>query len=123
MQHLLRHRRAAVNMIQERLQQFSPRQRLAQYRLHNHNLEQRLLTGFRHRLQHQQQQLQHLAHALDTVSPLATLSRGYAIVTTAGNDKIVRRAGEVNLGDAIHTRLAQGRLVSTVTKIDETQDN
>jgi exodeoxyribonuclease VII large subunit len=123
MQHLLRHRRAAVDMIQERLQQFSPRQHLAQYRLHNHNLEQRLLTGFRHRLQHQQQQLQHLAHALDTVSPLATLSRGYAIVTTAGNDKIVRRAGEVNLGDAIHTRLAQGRLVSTVTKIDETQDN
>jgi exodeoxyribonuclease VII large subunit len=123
MQHLLRHRRAAVNMMQERLQQFSPRQRLAQYRLHNHNLAQRLLTGLRHRLQNQQQQLQHLAHALDTVSPLATLSRGYAIVTTAGSDKIVRRAGEVNLGDAIHTRLAQGRLVSTVTKIDETQDN
>jgi len=122
MQHLLRHRRAAINMMQERLQQFSPRQRLAQYRLHNHNLEQRLLTGLRHCLHHQQQQLQHLAHALDTVSPLATLSRGYAIVT-AGDDKIVRRAGEVSLGDAIHTRLAQGRLVSTVTKIDETQDN
>ena len=123
MQHLLRHRRATMHMMQERLQKFSPRQRLVQYRLHNHNLEQRLLTGLRHRLQHQQQQLHHFAHALDTVSPLATLSRGYAIVTVAGNDKIVRRAGEVNPGDAIHTRLAQGRLISTVTKIDETQDN
>jgi len=123
MQHLLRHRTAAIRMMQERLQQFSPRQRLAQYRLQNHNLAQRLQTGLRHRLQRQQQQLQHLAHALDTVSPLATLSRGYAIVTTAGNDKIVRRASEVNPGDAIHTRLAQGRLVSTVTKIDESQDN
>ena len=123
MQHLLRHRTAAIRMMQERLQQFSPRQRLAQYRLQNHNLAQRLQTGLRHRLQRQQQQLQHLAHALDTVSPLATLSRGYAIVTTAGNDKIVRRASEVNPGDAIHTRLAQGRLVSTVTKIDESKDN
>jgi len=123
MQHLLRHRTAAIRMMQERLQQFSPRQRLAQYRLQNHNLAQRLQTGLRHRLQRQQQQLQHLAHALDTVSPLATLSRGYAIVTTAGNDKIVRRASEVNPGDAIHTRLAHGRLVSTVTKIDESQDN
>ena len=123
MQHLLRHRDAEIKMMQERLQKFSPRQRLVQYRLHNHNLEQRLLTGLRHRLQHQQQQLHHFAHALDTVSPLATLSRGYAIVTVAGNDKIVRRAGEVNPGDAIHTRLAQGRLISTVTKIDETQDN
>lgn len=123
MQHLLRHRSAEIKMMQERLQQFSPRQRLAQYRLQNHNLGQRLRTGLRHRLQRQQQQLQHLAHALDTVSPLATLSRGYAIVTTAADDKIVRRASEVNPGDTIHTRLAQGRLESTVTKIDETQDN
>jgi exodeoxyribonuclease VII large subunit len=110
-------------MMQERLQQFSPRQRLAQYRLQNQNLAQRLQRGLQHRLQRQQQQLQHLAHALDTVSPLATLSRGYAIVTTAVSDKIVRRASQVNPGDAIHTRLAQGRLVSTVTKIDESQDN
>jgi len=122
MQHLLRHRIATIRMMQERLQQFSPRQRLAQYRLQNQNLAQRLHTGLRHRLQNQQQHLQHLAHALDTISPLATLSRGYAIVTTAENDKIVRRASEVNPGDAIHTRLAQGRLVSTVTKIDESQD-
>lgn len=123
MQHSLRHRTSAIRMMQERLQQFSPRQRLAQYRLQNLNLEQRLQTGLRHRLQRQQQQLQHLAHALDTVSPLATLSRGYAIVTTAVSDKIVRRASEVKPGDAIHTRLAHGRLVSTVTKIDEPQDN
>jgi exodeoxyribonuclease VII large subunit len=123
MQHLLRHRTAAVSMMQERLQQFSPLQRLDQYRLQNHNLGQRLLTGLRHRLQRHQQQLHHLAHTLDTVSPLATLSRGYAIVTTAADDKIVRRASEVNPGDAIHTRLAQGRLVSTVTKIDESQDH
>ncbi len=120
MQHLLRHRQADIKMMQERLQQFSPRQRLVQYRLQNRNLGQRLLTGLRHRLQRQQQQLQHLAHALDAVSPLATLSRGYAIVTTAVDDKIVRRAGEVNPGDTIHTRLAQGQLESTITKIDET---
>ena len=122
MQHLLRHRRAETNMLQERLQQFSPRQRLAQYQLQNHNLRQRLLTGLRHRLRHQQQQLQHLAHALDTVSPLATLSRGYAIVTSAVDDKIIRRAREVTPGDTIRTRLAQGRLESTVTKIDDAQD-
>ena len=123
MQHQLRHRDAEIKMMQERLQQFSPRQRLAQYRMQSQNLGKRLLTALHHGLQRQQQQLQHLAHALDTVSPLATLSRGYAIVTTAADDKILRRAGEVSPGDCIHTRLAQGRLESTVTKIDETQDN
>ena len=122
MQHLLRHRSSETRMMQERLQQFSPRQRLTQYRLQNHNLGQRLLTGLRHYLHRQQHQLQHLAHALDTVSPLATLSRGYAIVTTAVDDKIVRRASEVKIGDTIHTRLAQGKLESTITKIDDTQE-
>ncbi|MGW8228857.1 MAG: exodeoxyribonuclease VII large subunit, partial [Gammaproteobacteria bacterium] len=122
MQHLLRHRSTEIRMMQERLQHFSPRQRLAQYRLQNRNLGQRLLTGLQHYLQRQQHQLQHLAHALDTISPLATLSRGYAIVTTAVDDKIVRRASEVNVGDTIHTRLAQGRLESSITRIDDTQE-
>ena len=122
MQHDLRHRHAGVNMLQQRLQKFSPLQRLAQYRLQNQNLGQRLLTALRHQLGQQQQQLQNLAHALDTVSPLATLSRGYAIVTST-DGKILRNAADVNTGEAIHTRLAKGRLVSTVTNIDESQDD
>jgi exodeoxyribonuclease VII large subunit len=123
MQHDLRHRHAEVNMLQQRLQKFSPLQRLAQYRLQNQNLGQRLLTALRHQLGQQQQQLQNLAHALETVSPLATLSRGYAIVTTATGDKILRNAADAKIGEAIHTRLAKGRLVSTVTDIDESQDD
>ena len=123
MQHSLRHRVAEINMFQQRLQKFSPLQRLAQYRLQNQNLGQRLLAALRHQLRQQQQSLQHLAHALDTVSPLATLSRGYAIVTTATGDKILRSATDVEPGETIHTRLAKGRLISTVTDIDESQDN
>ena len=123
MQHGLRHRHAEVNMLQQRLQKFSPLQRLAQYRLQNQNLGQRLLAALRHQLGRQQQQLRHLAHALDTVSPLATLTRGYAIVTTATGDKIIRNAADVKTGEAIHTRLAKGRLVSTVTHVDESQDD
>lgn len=123
MQHSLRHRIAEVSMLQQSLQKISPLQRLAQYRLQNKNLGQRLLAALRHHLRQQQQSLQHLAHALDTVSPLATLSRGYAIVTTATGDKILRDAADVKSGESIHTRLARGRLVSTVTNVDVSQDD
>ena len=109
-------------MLQQRLQKFSPLQLLAQYRLQNQNLDRRLQAALHHQLGRQLQQLRHLARALETVSPLATLSRGYAIVTTS-DDKIVRNAADVKTGEAIHTRLARGRLVSTVTKVDDAQDD
>ncbi len=117
MQHRLRHAASRLATLQERLQQHSPRQRLERYRLHCHNLAQRLATSLRHRLQQEGQRLAHLAHTLESVSPLPTLARGYAIVTTA-DARIVRRARDVQPGEVIHTRLAEGRLVSTVNEVE-----
>lgn len=55
------------------------------------------------------------AHKLDTVSPLATLSRGYSITST--NQHVVENAQQLMLGDEIHTRLKHGEVTSTVTKV------
>ena len=55
--------------------------------------------------------------ALHTVSPLATLERGYAIVTH--NDTIVRNAADVKTGELVKSRLAKGNVYSKVTKIDK----
>lgn len=121
--HLLRHRQARLMMLQERLQQFSPRQRLERDTLRIHNLGQRVSSALRYQLGHRQQRLNHLAHTLETVSPLATLSRGYAIVTTEVDGKIVRHASDVAAGDSINTRLLQGSLVSTVTRIKKREND
>jgi len=123
MQNLLRHRQAHTRMLHERLQQFSPSQRLQRLVLQCRNLATRLSTAMQHQLARQQQRVQHLAHALDTVSPLATLSRGYAIVTTEVDKKIVRRARDVRSGDTLRTRLSEGQLVSTVTRIEDEQND
>ncbi|HET7674529.1 MAG TPA: exodeoxyribonuclease VII large subunit [Gammaproteobacteria bacterium] len=54
------------------------------------------------------------ARALDAVSPLATLGRGYAIVT--GDDgRAITDAARVRGGDNIRARLARGELQATVT--------
>ena len=47
------------------------------------------------------------AGTLDVVSPLATLQRGYAIVTDAAGH-VVTDAAAVQTGDVLHARLARG---------------
>lgn len=58
-----------------------------------------------------------LAHALDSLSPLAVLARGYS-VTFAG-DKLVRSAEEVAPGQSIETRLHRGRIRSRVEEVEQ----
>ncbi len=62
------------------------------------------------------------ARALDSVSPLATLERGYAIVTDVKTGKILSDARKARTGDTIEARLASGRLRASVDEAltDET---
>ncbi len=50
---------------------------------------------------------------LDSLSPLGTLARGYAIVTDP-EGKVITDADSVEVGSRLHTRLASGRLEVTV---------
>jgi len=47
---------------------------------------------------------------LHAVSPLATLARGYAIVTNASTGMVLHHATEITLGNMVEARLAGGRL-------------
>jgi exodeoxyribonuclease VII large subunit len=51
-----------------------------------------------------------LAAGLDSLSPLAVLGRGYALVQRAADGRIVRDARQVSTGEALLVRLARGRL-------------
>ncbi len=58
---------------------------------------------------------------LQAVSPLATLARGYAIVTDAGGH-VITDSREVAPGTPIEARLARGRLDATVTASRSAED-
>jgi len=59
-----------------------------------------------------------LQTALESLSPLAILDRGYALVFDA-QGKLLKDASRVRVGDEISTRLAHGQLHSAVTKKEE----
>jgi exodeoxyribonuclease VII large subunit len=59
------------------------------------------------------ERLQPLVRTLNAVSPLATLDRGYAIVSTEAGE-ILRDAALAKPGTIIEARLARGRLRAKV---------
>ena len=63
-----------------------------------------------------QRRLQQAERALNAVSPLATLDRGYAIVTDDGSGRLLVDASGVRPGDRIRAQLARGVLRATVTE-------
>lgn len=73
-------------------------------------LEQRV----RSRLTLRRQTVTSLMGALDGLSPLAVLARGYSIVQTVPEGTVVRRADQVAVGDEVSAKLASGRLLCVV---------
>lgn len=52
--------------------------------------------------------------ALHNLSPLAILSRGYSVVETLKERRIVRGVTDVSVGDSVRARLAEGHLICLV---------
>ena len=91
----------------------SPATRLTQQGQRLLDLERRLAHGVSSQLRRGRERLVPLARTLNAVSPLATLERGYAIVSME-NGVILRDAAEVAPGTIIEARLARGRLRAKV---------
>jgi exodeoxyribonuclease VII large subunit len=101
-----------------RLQAQSPAVRLARTRAQLQRLEVRLHTLVREQQVHMRARLTVAARTLETLSPLATLTRGYAIVSDA-QGHAVSDASVLRTGDEIGVRLAKGRITATVTQPEQ----
>ncbi|HAP40174.1 MAG TPA: hypothetical protein DCQ94_10495 [Nitrospira sp.] len=55
--------------------------------------------------------------ALDALSPLAILSRGFSVIRTVPEGKMVRKSSDVTVGQTVQARLAEGQLVCVVSDV------
>jgi len=100
---------------------------LVDHKILNLATPKRMIANYWQRLDYDERQLQqaltrwlmikqHRLHTavttLNTVSPLATLQRGYAIVTH--EQRVVTQASAVRPGAVLEVRLAEGSLTCTV---------
>jgi exodeoxyribonuclease VII large subunit len=115
--------RAAVTVKQQRLEGLStrlwrenPRHRLEVLCAEAAALKQRLTTAFTSTLNGAAQRVALAARTLDAVSPLATLGRGFAVVSRSSDGALLRDAQDAPVGSEIEARLARGSLRATVTR-------
>ncbi|UTV29321.1 exodeoxyribonuclease VII large subunit [Photobacterium atrarenae] len=93
----------------------SPVQTLAQQASRLEQAQRRLHDAMDRRLLNAGHRLSMMAEKLETVSPLATLGRGYSITRNA-QGQVIRSATQVQAGDRLHTRVADGEIHSVVSE-------
>lgn len=62
--------------------------------------------------------LQSAAAAINALSPLATIGRGYSVTQRKTDDRIASSVDDLRVGERIVTRLKDGRITSLIETID-----
>jgi len=86
------------------------------------NVQQRLTTAGRRSISDLKHRLQLAMRSLHSVSPLATLERGYAVVLDADSGKALTDVSTVKAGSEIRARLHSGELLATVKEVSAGDD-
>jgi len=101
-----------VNKQHQALQYMSPAKQVSQGIKQVEQSLGKLQLAARQQIKSKQSQFANMSGILNTVSPLATLSRGYSI--TLHNDEVLNSSSKVAVGDVITTKLADGEMTSKV---------
>lgn len=114
---LINQRQTQVNELKAKLLNLSPHYGINQMQ-HQLQYKQGQLKNFMMAIfQHKKMQLGNIASRLDALSPLATLKRGYAIVTA--KNQIITESHQVKPGEKLNVKLNKGQLTCVVEKESE----
>ncbi len=109
--------RAQIVYFSKRLRH--PGQRLRDHAQNLDQLERRLILAWQHILRHRQAELNQLIQGLNTLSPLKTLERGYAIVREKPSQEIIYRSSQLQRGQILTIQFAQGDCECLVENIHD----
>jgi exodeoxyribonuclease VII large subunit len=101
-----------------RFRLLSPQTTIDTNRIRFGYLEEKLIGHSESAIRARSNQLLNLTLKLDTLSPLATLQRGYAIVSAEADKHIVTSSRDLQPGDRIRARLKRGAVIAEVQAVE-----
>ena len=105
-----------------RLAAQQPGRRLATLRERLEAARRNLRRGTEEALRARRRHLQELARTLQAVSPLATIGRGYAVLTATGTGELVSSIDQTSAGASVTAELRDGWLDCTVQNVRRSGD-
>jgi len=96
------------------LSRHQPQQRLQMLEVRRSQIYQRLCMAIQRALEKQGQHVSGLAEHLHAVSPLATLTRGYAVAYKQDTGEVLRSYRDIQPNERMETRIADGIVISRV---------
>lgn len=102
-------KRNQLQLLQQKINTLNPRTVIREQHNRIQHLQLQLLQILKYRIQKSKMLFSSLASTLNAVSPLATLERGYAIVTTL-NKEVIYTYKQVKPGEFLQLKLAEGQL-------------
>ncbi|MDF7666568.1 exodeoxyribonuclease VII large subunit [Orbaceae bacterium ESL0727] len=103
-------------LLDKKLSQQSPQNKIIRYQQRIESDHQQIINAIQKKLTEINYRFAIQAAQLNSVSPLATLERGYS-VTLNQQQTIIRQTEQVKIGETIITRLKEGTLFSQISKI------
>ncbi len=110
-------KRGLLDLREQALRHCSPARCIARLRAGLDEAPRRLRRSMRSRIERRGALLAELRRALHSASPLHTLARGYSI-SMDESAKVIRSVDDITRGSRIITRLADGRVKSTVFALE-----
>ena len=110
----LQQQRATIDQLQNKLLGQSPEQTISYGQQRITQSVKQLMRSVQQQFAAKQTKTNQTMHLLDTVSPLSTLGRGYAIMRDQHN-AVIKTVKEVSAGDQLTGQLADGEIVVSVS--------
>ena len=112
--HFQKHTRLLFLALQSKIFATTPGHLVREHQPLVHQLLKRMVAGGLGTLKEKQLRSKVVMTALQNLSPLGILSRGYSVVETLTEGKIVKSHHDAPIGSAVRTRLAEGHLICLV---------
>ncbi len=113
---LLEHKRTSITYLQTRLKATLPNRKIQQQKQQLDHFQSRLNQSMQLKLNNSRSLFQLQMATLDSISPLKTLERGYAIVKNKETDSLITSVKQTNNVNAITIKLKDGEFDASISK-------
>ena len=111
-----------LNLKDLSLQQNSPQNKVKEAKVYLQNASKDLLKALKLEIERKNTVLAEIVATLQAVSPLSVLSRGYSIISTEPDGKILSSSNQVEIGQSISAIISKGSIKAEIKSKNENEE-